>query len=39
MTSSSAIAVDLLAIALAAGSGVVATKALRSTQARYRSGG
>jgi hypothetical protein len=30
---------DLLAIVVAAGSGVVATKALQSTQARYRSGG
>lgn len=30
---------DILAIILAAGSGVVATKALQSTQARYRSGG
>ncbi|HVV14208.1 hypothetical protein [Amycolatopsis sp.] len=30
---------DILAIILAAGSGVVATKALQSTQAKYRSGG
>jgi hypothetical protein len=30
---------DILAILVAAGSGAVATKALQSTQARYRSGG
>jgi hypothetical protein len=30
---------DILAIVLAVGSGAVATKALQSTQARYRSGG
>jgi len=30
---------DILAIVIAAGSGAVATKALQSTQARYRSGG
>ncbi|WP_020668334.1 hypothetical protein [Amycolatopsis nigrescens] len=30
---------DILAIILAAGSGAVATKALQSTQAKYRSGG
>lgn len=30
---------DILAIILAVGSGAVATKALQSTQARYRSGG
>jgi hypothetical protein len=30
---------DILAIILAGGSGVVATKALQSTQAKYRSGG
>jgi hypothetical protein len=30
---------DLFAIVIAAGSGVVATKALQSTQAKYRSGG
>ncbi|OXM73831.1 MULTISPECIES: hypothetical protein [Amycolatopsis] len=30
---------DILAIIVAAGSGAVATKALQSTQARYRSGG
>jgi hypothetical protein len=30
---------DILAIILAAGSAAVATKALQSTQARYRSGG
>ena len=30
---------DVLAIILAAGSGAVATKALQSTQAKYRSGG
>ncbi|WP_092531309.1 hypothetical protein [Amycolatopsis arida] len=30
---------DVLAILLAAGSGTVATKALQSTQAKYRSGG
>ncbi|WP_019818550.1 hypothetical protein [Saccharomonospora saliphila] len=32
-------AMDVLAILLGAGSGAVATKALQSTQARYRSGG
>ena len=32
-------ALDVLAIILAAGSGAVATKALQSTQAKYRSGG
>lgn len=30
---------DILAILIAGGSGVVATKALQSTQAKYRSGG
>jgi hypothetical protein len=30
---------DIVAIILAAGSGAVATKALQSTQAKYRSGG
>ncbi|EHR59513.1 hypothetical protein [Saccharomonospora cyanea] len=30
---------DILAVLLAVGSGAVATKALQSTQARYRSGG
>lgn len=30
---------DILAIILAAGSGIVSVKALRSTQAKYRSGG
>ncbi|MGH2604811.1 MAG: hypothetical protein ACRDJ9_36135 [Dehalococcoidia bacterium] len=39
LTASDAIPVDILAIMLAAGSGAVATKALQSTQARYRSGG
>lgn len=32
-------AMDVLAIILAVGSGTVATKALRSTQAKFRSGG
>lgn len=32
-------AMDVLSIILAAGSGAVATKALRSTQAKFRSGG
>ncbi|MQA63326.1 MAG: hypothetical protein GEU86_17955 [Actinophytocola sp.] len=39
MTGSDAAMIDVLAIALAAGSGVAATRALRSTQARYRIGG
>lgn len=32
-------AMDILAIVIAVGSGTVATKALQSTQAKYRSGG
>lgn len=39
MTSADSVPIDVLAIALAAGSGVVAARALQSTQARYRSGG
>lgn len=38
MTGADAAMVDVLAIALAAGSGVAATRALKSTQARYRIG-
>lgn len=39
LTATDSIPVDVVAIMLAAGSGAVATKALQSTQARYRSGG
>ncbi|GAA5125150.1 hypothetical protein [Haloechinothrix salitolerans] len=39
LTASDSIPVDILAILIAAGSGAVATKALRSTQERYRIGG
>lgn len=39
LTSADSIPVDVLAMLLAGGSGVVATKALRSTQERYRTGG
>ena len=39
ITGSEAIPMDILAIVLATGSGAVATKALQSTQQRYRSGG
>ncbi|MPY77002.1 MAG: hypothetical protein GEV04_00625 [Actinophytocola sp.] len=39
LTASDAVPVDFLAILIAAGSGAMATKALRSTQERYRTGG
>lgn len=39
LTSSDAVPIDVIAALLGAGSGVMATKALRSTQARYRTGG
>lgn len=39
MTASDAVPVDFLALLIAAGSGAAATKALRSTQERYRTGG
>ncbi|WP_205669069.1 hypothetical protein [Amycolatopsis suaedae] len=39
ITASDAVPMDILAILLAAGSGAVATKALQSTQQKYRSGG
>lgn len=39
LTTATSVPVDILGALLGAGSGVVAAKALRSTQARYRTGG